>query len=113
VAVSTPAGGHCSGSRPATSGTVTVEVDPEQAQKLALAEKVGKLSLSLRKIGSNDTSEKTRINVSDLLGGEEEAKVEESKVIVRRGGSDVQEVKFSRDAASQGGVPATEGEGGN
>lgn len=48
--------------------TVTLEVEAEMAQKLALAKEVGTLSLALR--GSNDTNDHAgrRITLDDLLG---------------------------------------------
>ena len=45
---------------------VTLEVDPEQAQKLTLAASVGQLSLALRKSGSTAFAEIKRSEISDL-----------------------------------------------
>jgi pilus assembly protein CpaB len=45
---------------------VTVEVGPEEAQKLVLAASVGQLSLALRRAGSLKTSEARRIGLEDL-----------------------------------------------
>jgi pilus assembly protein CpaB len=45
---------------------VTVEVDTEEAQKLALAQTVGTLSLALRNAGSLTTGRTERITVDDL-----------------------------------------------
>lgn len=45
---------------------VTLEVDPEQAQKLTLAASVGQLSLALRKAGSTGSAEVRRSEITDL-----------------------------------------------
>jgi pilus assembly protein CpaB len=52
--------------KPQVARTATVEVTPEEAQKLALAMQVGTLSLALRNIGSVETAKTQRIRVSDL-----------------------------------------------
>jgi pilus assembly protein CpaB len=52
--------------KPVVARTATVEVTPEQAQKLALAMEVGTLSLSLRSKDSTDAVPTTRIQASDL-----------------------------------------------
>lgn len=54
---------------PEPAKTVTVEVAPEQAQKIALAASVGKLSLALRSAGYSRTDAATRISLADLRGG--------------------------------------------
>jgi pilus assembly protein CpaB len=52
--------------KPVVARTATVEVTPEQAQKLALAMQVGTLSLALRSKDSTDAVPTTRIQASDL-----------------------------------------------
>lgn len=47
--------------------TVTVEVSPEQGQKLALAQRAGTLSLSLRTLDSVEDAPLESIKLSDLL----------------------------------------------
>lgn len=55
---------------PQVSKTVTLEVDPVQAQKLALAGQVGQLSLALRNAANQETSAATAtMRVDDLALG--------------------------------------------
>jgi pilus assembly protein CpaB len=51
---------------PILGRSATFEVTPEQAQKLALAEKVGTLSLSLRNYATMQTEDTKQIEASDL-----------------------------------------------
>jgi pilus assembly protein CpaB len=52
--------------KPTVAKAVTLEVTPEQAQKLMLAEKIGKLSLILREAGDGDAARTKRITEADL-----------------------------------------------
>ena len=52
--------------RPTTARTVTLEVDTVDAQKLALAGRVGTLSLALRSAGSVDAAQPRRVTLADL-----------------------------------------------
>ena len=52
--------------KPVKGRTVTVEVDTVDAQKLALASRVGTLSLALRSAGSVDAAQPRRISIHDL-----------------------------------------------
>lgn len=52
--------------KPSLSKTVTIEVATKQAQKIALAESVGKLSLALRSAGSTEIAPSRRITLEDL-----------------------------------------------
>jgi pilus assembly protein CpaB len=52
--------------KPTLVKTVTIEVDTEQAQKLALATAVGQLSLALRSAGSTSPNRARRITTTDL-----------------------------------------------
>jgi pilus assembly protein CpaB len=52
--------------RPELARTVTVEVDPTDASKLALALQVGKLTLSLRGLNENSASVVEPVRVGDL-----------------------------------------------
>jgi pilus assembly protein CpaB len=54
---------------PQISKTVTLEVNPVQAQKLALAGQVGTLSLSLRNAANRESSNNRTVTVSDLISG--------------------------------------------
>jgi pilus assembly protein CpaB len=84
--------------------TVTVEVTPEQGQKLALAQRAGTLSLTLRNIlEGDDVQPLEAIRLSDILQEEEviapEVVVPDPKQIVkvRRGSTAVEEVEFDMD----------------
>jgi pilus assembly protein CpaB len=67
--------------------TVTVEVDTVQAQKLALARQVGKLSLTLRGIGEVTDEALQPVTVESLSDYERVDEAPEFKVRVRRAGS--------------------------
>jgi len=56
--------------KPAVAKAVTVEVTPVQAQKLALAQQVGQLSLSLRHMSNLGEAPTPTITVADLKDGE-------------------------------------------
>ncbi len=51
---------------PVVAKTATVEVTPEQAQKLALAQQLGTLSLTLRNFANLEDAEVKRVSVKDL-----------------------------------------------
>ncbi len=67
--------------------TVTVEVDTVQAQKLALAQQVGKLSLTLRGFGETNNEVLEPVTVDSLSDYEREEEAPEFKIRVRRAGS--------------------------
>ena len=72
--------------------TVTVEVTPEQGQKLALAQRAGTLSLSLRGLTNDDDAPIESIRLSDII--RDESPTEEgpkATVKVRRAATDVSE----------------------
>ncbi len=52
--------------KPTLAQTVTMEVTPEEAQKLALAQQAGTLSLTLRNYTNNDAIASGRVSLSDL-----------------------------------------------
>ena len=54
---------------PSVSSAVTLEVDTEMAQKLALGGSIGRLSLTLRAAGSAHRAEVGSISLADLEGG--------------------------------------------
>ena len=74
---------------PEVAQTVTVEVTPEEGQKLALAQKAGTLSLTLRTLDNVVDQPLQMIELGDLL--QKESPVEELKkkrtVVVRRAGA--------------------------
>ncbi|MEO1538158.1 MAG: Flp pilus assembly protein CpaB [Pseudomonadota bacterium] len=78
--------------------TVTVEVTPLKGQKLALAQRAGTLSLTLRNIGAQDEADQElqSIRLSDIVPSDApvvEAPVPKPTVKVRRG-SDIEEVEL-------------------
>ena len=86
--------------------TVTVEVNTVQAQKLALARQVGKLSLTLRGIGETNDEKLEPVTVdslSDFAADEEK----EFKIRVRRGG------KLSTESVDEVAEPVGEAATGN
>lgn len=54
---------------PQVSKTVTLEVDPVQAQKIALGGQIGQLSLALRNVADRDPTETKTVTVADLGTG--------------------------------------------
>lgn len=101
-------------SSPRLGKTVTVEVDTTQAQKLALAQQIGRLSLTLRGTGEEDAgpvAPVTESQLSDLAAPAAPAPVDPGlKVRVRRAGqlSDVVPVQegAGSNADSDGGAAA-------
>ncbi|WP_413872620.1 Flp pilus assembly protein CpaB [Albidovulum sp.] len=81
--------------QPLVARTVTVEVTPEQSQTLALAQKAGTLSLSLRSLDNAEDKPLESIRLSDIL--RETSPVEEpvaAKATVRiRRGAEVEVVE--------------------
>lgn len=81
--------------QPEVAKTVTVEVTPEQSQTLALAQKAGTLSLSLRSLDNGEDKPLDSIKLSDILrdkSPEPEAPLAKQTIRVRRG-SDVEIVE--------------------
>jgi pilus assembly protein CpaB len=76
--------------------TVTVEVTPEQGQKLALAQQAGRLSLSLRTLDSVEDAPMESIRLSDII--RDKSPTEEGPkltVKVRRGATSLSEVEVA------------------
>jgi pilus assembly protein CpaB len=71
---------------PRLGRTVTVEVGTVEAQKLALAQQVGKLSLTLRGIGETGGDDMKPVTARDLSGLETIEVAPQFKVRVRRAG---------------------------
>ncbi|MBC7144582.1 MAG: Flp pilus assembly protein CpaB [Thioclava marina] len=72
---------------PGVARTVTVEVTPEQGQRLALAQKAGTLSLTLRTLDDAESEPLPSIGLADILS-ERPSKLEPTQVrtvIIRRG----------------------------
>jgi pilus assembly protein CpaB len=77
---------NAEGSAPRLGRTVTVEVDTTQAQKLAVARQVGKLSLTLRGLGEPIDEATLKPVTADALSDFQAAeKAQEFTVRVRRG----------------------------
>lgn len=81
---------------PKVARTITVEVLPDEGQRLALAQKAGQLSLSLRELDAPDLEPLQEVQLSDLFDTPAPAPVAEeaeapapvaarSSVVVRRG----------------------------
>jgi pilus assembly protein CpaB len=75
--------------KPQVVRTVTVEVEPEQAQKLALAMQAGRLSLALRNLASGEKEKAMRtVGIADLVHGRSGSQGPRGpSVRVRRGGT--------------------------
>jgi pilus assembly protein CpaB len=73
--------------QPGVARTVTVEVSPEDSQKLALAQKAGTLSLTLRRLDSDVNGPLVYTSLKDLLQEENPVvmPVQKQTVKVRRG----------------------------
>jgi len=72
---------------PRVGRTVTVDVDTVQAQKLALAQRLGSLSLTLRGIGESSDTTLAPVSSDSLSDFEKKQEDPMLKVRVRRGGS--------------------------
>lgn len=74
--------------QPEVAKTVTVAVTPEQSQTLALAQKAGTLSLSLRSLDNEEDKPLNSIRLSDILREQSPVEVEaaaKQTIRVRRG----------------------------
>lgn len=87
---------------PSIGRTATVDVTGEEAQKLALAQQLGRLSLSLRGYQDPEALAETprpadrprAVNVRDLLGEEIKPERTGTSVIIRKGGEIADSVTF-------------------
>ena len=72
---------------PQVARTVTVDVSPEEAQRLLLAQNAGRLSLTLRSVENEEDEPLHSLRLSDIL--QDESPVDEAKprqtIKVRRG----------------------------
>jgi pilus assembly protein CpaB len=59
--------------KPQPGRTATVEVLPDEAQKLALAMQIGTLSLALRNSGQTEVAKSRRVAIGDLVTTEPKA----------------------------------------
>lgn len=86
--------------------TVTVEVTPKQGQKLALAQKAGTLSLTLRTLDAVEDEPLEAIRLSDILPEEEapveveieEVFVEPKRTVTVRRATEIEEVELRDNA---------------
>mgnify|MGYP001816838111 CR=1 FL=1 len=85
---------------PSVSSAVTLEVDAEMAQKLALGGSIGRLSLTLRAAGSAHRADVGSVSMADLAGG---TKRRRKMTIVRGVGG----MATSSSSRSTGAVAAT------
>ncbi|MEM9392895.1 MAG: Flp pilus assembly protein CpaB [Pseudomonadota bacterium] len=81
---------------PTVARTVTLEVSPDESQKIALAQSAGKLSLTLRTLDSVVDEPMAMIRLRDILNEEGPVNAPEIKSVVTvRRGADVQEVEVN------------------
>lgn len=84
--------------KPQVARTVTVEVTPEQGQRLALAQNVGKLSLTLRSVNDVHDAPLQETTLADLMQSDaaKGAPVRQERLIrVRRGSEKVETVDIT------------------
>jgi pilus assembly protein CpaB len=88
--------------KPIVVKAVTLEVSPEEAQKIALARMVGQLSLSLRNLANGDPVPSRTISVGDLGASikKDEAPPKREIEIIRGAAPTVYEVKSPGPSAS-------------
>mgnify|MGYP000035312998 CR=1 FL=1 len=81
--------------QPGVAATVTVEVTPEQGQKLALAQKAGTLNLSLRTLDDATDKPMDSIRLSDIMRDKSpvDEAITKTTIKVRRA-TDVEEVEI-------------------
>jgi len=101
--------------KPSVAKAVTLEVDMTNAQKLALAARVGSLSLALRKAGDADPSKTRLISLADLhvMDTKRRESSDFSTIaVIRSSGRTVYSVPRDRgdphEAADVGGTPASQ-----
>ncbi len=82
---------------PGVARTVTVEVTADQSQRLALAQKAGQLSLSLRSLNTDEDKPLEAVRLSDIMLNESpiEEGAKKPVVRVRRGIAAIEEVQVS------------------
>ena len=81
---------------PEIARTVTVEVTPEEGQRLALAQKAGTLSLTLRTLEAAEDVPLEAINLSDVLREQPlENDTRRRKTIIVRRGTEVSETEVN------------------
>jgi pilus assembly protein CpaB len=67
--------------KPTVAKAVTLEVTPEEAQKVLLAANIGKLSLTLRQSGNSGVEASTRVSDRDLALGDPDAEKPEKVAV--------------------------------
>lgn len=95
--------------KPMVSKAVTIEVTPQQAQAISLAQAVGNISLSLRSIADDTASDRMTTRVTDL-GGSAPAKAQPTAVRTAprrlagapRAASNTGEVRVTRGVETSG-----------
>ena len=70
------------GDKPVVVRAVTLELSPQEAQKVILAQGVGKISLILNRAGNQQEVQTTRVTVSDLSPAEKAVAPAETAVVV-------------------------------
>ena len=72
--------------KPNVVRTITVEVSPEEAQRLALAQEAGTLGLTLRNLATTDKADLRALGVNELTAGPSKSKGGAPTVTIIRGG---------------------------
>ncbi len=94
---------------PGVARTVTVEVTPDQGQRLALAQQAGQLSLSLRSLHTEVDKPLEAVRLSDIMLNESPLEEGQKKPVVRvrRGIAAIEEVQVSSTSEEEE-VPVTD-----
>jgi pilus assembly protein CpaB len=91
--------------KPSVARAVTLGLSVNDAQKIVLAQSVGRLSLALRQANGGDTTDVARVTVSDLgaVGGPARDRVEEleKELATMRGSLEVERQRTERTAAER------------
>ena len=99
--------------KPATPNTATLEVSVPDAQKLAVASDLGKLSLALRKTGAAEVAQTAPMRAANFVGGGKPRATEEQNMprgpVRRRTAPDPSSSKVAEPATT---VPRRQAEAG-
>jgi pilus assembly protein CpaB len=100
--IATDQDANADGKRAGVARTATVEVDPTDASKLALAQQVGRLSLTLRGVSEDATTKVEPVSIEDLPAQPQAAPapapapapvVEEATIVRVRKGAEITDVR--------------------
>lgn len=94
--------------KPAVAKAVTLEVETDQAQKIALASSIGTLSLLLRRAGEATTESTQRVTLTDLFNVKKEQDARFTVINVTRA-TERQQYSVPVEGADRNAVAAVEG----